>query len=172
MAVQPKEMTMRFTMTHDFDCDPQTLWDIFESPEFDKRLERESQVRREVLNKSTEGDLEVTHLLCTSLKEMPAPMAKALGTKSFVFEQVGKLNRKANVLRWEVIPSVLKDRISASGTTRITPRDSGCTRTIEGEISIRLPIVGKAMEEKLAGNVQESYARAAEIARTMIAERS
>lgn len=162
---------MKFTMTHTFDCPAELLWEIFDDPEFDRRLEAATGVRREVLESGTEGDVETKLLRCISLKEMPAMMAKALGTESFEFEQSNALDRKKGELVWKVKPAVLADRIDAQGVTRVRPGGPGCVRTIEGEITIRIPLVGKKMEGKLSENIKSSYEEAARIAGEMVKER-
>ncbi|RAL22411.1 hypothetical protein DL240_11225 [Lujinxingia litoralis] len=162
---------MKFTMTHRFECPAEQLWDIFDDPEFDRRLEEATGVRREVLQSSTEGAVEHKLLRCVSLKEMPAMMAKALGTESFEFEQANALDRQRGELAWKVKPAVLADRVEAQGVTRVQSEGTGCVRTIEGEISIRIPLVGKKMEGKLSENIKSSYEEAARIAREMVAER-
>lgn len=163
---------MRFSMTHRFDCTPEQLWDIFESRRFDERLEEVSGVRREVLEEREEDGVIHKKLRCISLKELPGMMKKALGTEHLEFEQTNRLDRSQNILEWDVVTPFLTDRVDAGGTTRVKADGKGCARTIDGEISIQLPLVGKKMEKKLADNLRESYEKAAEIAREMLAEES
>lgn len=162
---------MRFSMSHHFDCTPQELWDIFESREFDDRLEEETGVRREVLDERSVDGIIHKKLKCISLKELPAVMKKALGTDHLEFEQTNELDREASVLKWDVVTPFLTDRVDAGGKTRVEPSGEGCTRTIEGEITIRLPLVGKKMEKKLSENLRDSYEKAATIAREMLKAR-
>lgn len=163
---------MKISMDNQFECSPEVLWDIFEDPEFDRRLEEETGVRREVLESRTEEDgVEYKKLKCISLKEMPAMMQKALGTEQFEFEQENWLDRKAGILKWQVNTPFLTDRVDAGGTTRVEETANGSRRLVDGEIVIRLPLVGKKMEKKLSGNIQVSYEKAAAIAREMIKER-
>ncbi len=164
---------MKFAMTHHFDCTPEELWEIFESREFDVRLEEETAVRREVLEESTDDNGVVNKKLrCISLKEMPGVMKKAIGSDHLEFEQTNELDLKESILKWEVVTPFLTDRVEAGGTTRVDEAEGGgCTRNIQGEINIKLPLVGKKMEKKLSENLSESYEKAAGIARAMIAER-
>lgn len=163
---------MKLKMINEFECTPEMLWEIFEDPEFDRRLEEETGVRREVLEARTEeGGVEIKKLRCISLREMPAVMKKVLGTEQFEFEQENRLDRKEGLLEWTVVTPFLTDRVDAGGTTRVEKTKSGSKRIVTGEIVIRLPVVGKKMEGKLAGNIEESYKKAADIARKMIQER-
>ena len=162
---------MKLKMVNEFACSPEVLWDIFESPEFDQRLEEETGVRREVLETRTEGDVEYKKLRCISLKEIPAMMKKALGTEQFEFEQENRLDRTKGVLEWKVNTPFLSDRVDAGGKTEVEAMEKGSRRIVTGDISIRLPIVGAKIEKKLSGNIEESYKKAAEIAHKMIASR-
>lgn len=163
---------MKIKLINEFPCSPELLWEIFESPEFDQRLEQESGVRREVLSSSQNGDVEYKKLRCISLKEIPAMLKKTLGTEQFEFEQENSLDRSQGLLTWTVHTPFLPDRVNAGGTTQVQKTDTGSRRIVTGEISIRLPIVGAKIEQKLASNIEESYKIAAKIAHQMIAERS
>lgn len=161
---------MKFSMQHQFECSPERLWEVFQSPAFEALLEERTRVRRETLWKREEGGQEVSRILCASLREMPAPMAKALGTSNFRFEQENRFDRARDILHWKVIPTVMADRVEASGTTRVQALSGGgCVRTVEGMMEVRLPLVGKAIEQKLGEQVQQSYEEAASIARELIA---
>ncbi|MFU8803870.1 MAG: DUF2505 domain-containing protein [Bradymonadaceae bacterium] len=164
-----RETSMRFTMSHEFSCEPPILWDIFFGhDEFERRLEEATDVRREVLRHEMQDGVEYSLIRCSSKRNLPAPMAKALGMKTFVFDQENWLDRDKNTLRWKVILPVMTERVRAEGTTVVTPSESGCVRTIDGEIEVRIPLVGGKMEQKVAQSVQDSYARAAEIARELL----
>src|SRR5690625_4841246 len=159
---------MKLKMVNEFACEPRLLWEIFDDPEFERRLEEETGVRREGLEVREEGGISIKRLRCISLKEMPAMMKKALGVEQFEFEQENRFDAAAGLLTWTITTPFLTDRVEAGGTTRVKETAGGCLRTIEGKIEIRLPIVGKQMEKRLAQNVEESYQKAAEIAATMI----
>lgn len=161
---------MKLSISNHFDCDPETLWSVFNSDAFNERLDAQSGVRRDVVATRNEGGIEVTELRCVSKKELPGFMAKALGSKSLEYMQTSRFDPKTNRLEWSVDPTVLSDRVTAKGTTVVTPQGDGCLRQIEGEITVRLPLVGKKIEQKLMEEIGSSYERAAEIAAEMIAE--
>ena len=163
---------MKLKMINEFSCSPELLWEIFEDPEFDRRLEEETGVRREVMEEK-KGDDGVLYkkLRCISLRELPAMMKKALGTEHLEFEQENRLDLEKSELKWTVVTPFLSDRVDAGGTTRVEKTATGARRIVEGEIVIRLPVVGKKMEAKLGGNIEESYEKAAAIAKKMIEER-
>ncbi len=163
---------MKLKMINEFSCSPELLWEIFEDPEFDRRLEEETGVRREVLEaREEDGGVLYKKLRCISLKELPAMMKKALGTEHLEFEQENHLDLQKSELRWVVNTPFLSDRVDAGGTTRVEATENGSRRVVTGEIVIRLPVVGKKMEQRLGGNIEESYQKAAAIAAKMVEER-
>ena len=66
---------------------------------------------------------------------------------------------------------VLQDRFSGSGTTRVVAKAGGCERIIAGDLTIRVPILGRKMEQRLISDVASGYERAAVIIREMLRER-
>ena len=163
---------MKLSIRNTFPCDPATLWEVFDSPEFNELLDTESGVRREVVSITMEGDIEVKNLRCISKKDLPGFMAKAMGTKHLEYNQTSRFNAKTNVLEWTVIPTVLTGRVTAAGITTVTQQGSSCERHVDGEITVRLPLVGKRIEKKLMEEIGNSYVRAAAIANRIIAGRN
>lgn len=163
---------MKLSIRNTFACDPATLWHIFnEDAEFDRRLEAESGVIREVTEQREEGSRRIWKLRCTSKKELPGFMATALGSKHLTYDQVSTFDPERNTLHWEVVPTLLSDRVTAKGVTRVYDHGGECERVIEGEISVRVPLVGGRIEKKLLEEIEASYVRAAAIANDLIDER-
>jgi len=155
-----------------FECDPETLWALFnDDAEFNERLEAASGVCREVVERHDEGDVQVWRLRCASKKELPKFMAKALGAKHLTYDQVSRFDRARNELQWDVVPTLLSDRVTATGVTRLIPGDGECERVIDGEITVRIPLIGGRIEKKLVEEIQGSYEKAAQIAADLIDER-
>ena len=163
---------MKLSIRNTFPCDATTLWEVFDSPEFDRRLEAESGVRREVVSESQDGDIGVRVLRCISKKELPGFMAKAMGSKHLEYTQTSRFDPKTNTLEWDVVPTVMADRVTAKGRTTVTSAGDGCERHVQGEIKVRLPLVGGRIEKKLMEEIGSSYERAAEITNELIEERS
>ena len=98
-------------------------------------------------------------------------MKMALGIEHFEYVQEQRLDRQENTLDWKVETPFMTDRVDASGVTRVEVTDRGCRRQVDGEIRVRLPLMGKKMEQKLAERLQTSYEEAVDIAREMLEER-
>jgi hypothetical protein len=69
-------------------------------------------------------------------------------------------------VRWRAIPSVLGDRIRIEGVVRIEPLDDqACLRVLDGEVEVRIPVLGGMLERILASAAVEAYGKSAVAAR-------
>ena len=152
--------------------DPNTAWELFESAEFSQRLESKTNIQAEVLEERPDGDNKVyRHMKYVSGTELPKMVAKALGSKSLTYEQFNRLDRNTGRMEWRVELPVLKDRVSVSGTTTITDHDGGCRRVVDGDITVKMRLVGGQIEKAVVGEFEKSMGRAVDIVRDLIKEK-
>jgi hypothetical protein len=152
--------------------DPATAWEIFESKEFEQRLEAQTNIRCEVLEAREEGDKTFRRLRYTSGTELPKMVAKALGSKHLTYEQHNHFDRSTGTMKWNVLLPVLGDRVSVGGTTTISDHEGGCRRVVDGDISVKMRLIGGQIEKAVVGEFEKSMERAVDIARDLIRERS
>ena len=95
-------------------------------------------------------------------------MKKVTGTEHIAWDQLTWRQPGSNDLRWEIVPMLLKDRFSGSGTTRVIVTAQGCERIIAGDITIRVPLLGSTMEKRIVDDVRESYEKAAAVVREVL----
>lgn len=161
---------MRLNLRHDFPCDAETLWRLTDSETFEKRLADASNTDRELVESREDGDVQYRRRRISVRRDLPAPMRKVLGSDTIRYDQETWRRAGENTLRWKIIPMVLEGRFTGEGVTRIESLpDGGCARIIEGDLTIRVPLIGGKMEQKLVDDVAQSYSRAAEILRDMLA---
>jgi len=58
---------------------------------------------------------------------------------------------------WRVLPDHYPDRLSASGTYRFEEGDAGpgtCDVEVEGDLKVRVPIVGRSVEKVIVGDLR------------------
>jgi hypothetical protein len=162
---------VRLHIENVFPADPNTVWDTFNDPDFEARLEASSGVRYELVGESMEGAIEVRRLKCTAKKELPRVIARALGADRLSYTQITRLDRAKNRLEWEVVPMALADKVTAKGLTTIVVKDGQSHRTVDGEITVAIPLVGPAIEKTIVGEVESSYVKAAEVALQVMKQR-
>lgn len=151
--------------------DPAAGWKIFESDEFDTRLRKQTNMTVERLSETQESEhVVVRRLKYTSGTELPALVAKALGGKHLTYEQTNRMDYATNRLDWTVELPVMKDRVTVKGATTMTATSEGCRRVVDGEITVRMRLVGGQIEKAVVAEFEKSMARAVDIARELIAE--
>lgn len=163
---------MKLFVESDLAFDPVTAWEIFESKEFEARLEEATDLVCEVLDEQMEGAVKVKRLKYVSRRELPTIAAKALGSKNLTYEQVNRFDPAKSELSWQVFLPVVGDRVSVSGITRISPAPGGAKRVVDGEINVRIRLIGGQIEKAVVGEFERSMGRAVDLARQIHAERS
>jgi len=69
------------------------------------------------------------------------------------------------VVRWEMTPSVLADRARIEGRIRIAPMNRGsCLRILEGVVEVRLPPLGRVIEQAIVTSTLAAYEKSAKAA--------
>ena len=162
---------MKLHVQTDFSADPKTVWDVFEGDDFDRRLEQVTSVSRTTLDERPEGDVVVRRVKCVSKRDLPGFMARALGTKQLTYTQINRLDVAKTSMSWVVELPVLRDKVKVSGTTVIVATPSGSRRTVSGDVSVRIPLVGGRIEKTIVAEFERSYAGAAQIARELLSAR-
>ena len=151
--------------------DPESAWKVFESEAFDERLRAETGMTVEKISETPEGDgVVIRKMRFTSGNELPKLVAKALGSKHLTYTQTNRMDYGASRLDWTVELPVLQDRVSVAGVTTIEPAADGCRRVVDGEIHVRMRMVGGQIEKAVVAEFERSMGRAVDIARQLIAE--
>jgi len=93
-------------------------------------------------------------------------LQRAAGVRSATYVEEQWRSRQRMEGRWRAIPSILRDRIEIGGVLRVEPVDEKtCLRIVEGEVRIRVPLVGGLLERAVVSAVVDSYGRSARLAR-------
>ena len=160
---------MKLAVTHSFPCSVDVFWQMFWDPAYDEMLSSSAAITKEILWDREEGGDRVWRMRFIPDRELPAMVAKAVGATKLVYEQESRLTSDG-VLHWEVFPTVVPDKVTAKGTMRVSASGDGITRVVDGEIKVRIPLVGGRIEKQIHQSVVESYDRAAEVRRQWLRE--
>ena len=60
------------------------------------------------------------------------------------------------------------DKFTVTGKTYVEATATGSRRVVDGDVSVRVRLVGKAIEKAVAGEFQKTAERAVEIARRLM----
>jgi hypothetical protein len=163
---------VRLYVESDLPVDPATCWEIFESDAFRERLQERARLKQKILEERTEGGITFKKIRTEPERELPAVAAKLLGASKLSYVQSNRLDVANNRLDWTVQMDVMSDRVEVKGQTRVEPLPSGgCRRVVDGEINVRVRLVGGQIEKAVVAEFEKSMERAVEIARELIRER-
>jgi len=161
---------VNLNVRHTFPCTADVFWQMFWDEEYDAMISKSAGVTRETLWDRQEGSDRVWRMRFTPDQELPAMVAKAVGTNKLVYEQQSRLDAN-NVLHWEVFPAVVPDKVTAKGTMRIQEHARGVDRIVDGEITVRIPLIGGRIEKAIHKSVVDSYEKAAESSLQWLSQR-
>jgi len=150
---------------------PSEVWDVFESEEYKERYREETGDTLHLLERTFEGDVEIQRIRNEPRRELPGVVARVLGTNKLTFVQVNRLNRKTSRMEWQVKLDALPDMVSVRGVTSCLEDSGGTKRVIDGEIKVRVPLVGGQIERIVVAEFEKSMRRAVDLGLEMIEER-
>jgi len=155
----------------DFPVDPPKCWEVFESEAFQQRLQREANITFEVLEDAMEGVVHVRRQRVEPRRELPGFVARLLGGSKLSYVQDSRLDTETQTMDWRVTLDLMPDRVDVSGRTRVVPLpQGGCRRVVDGDIRVRVRLVGSRIETAVVEQFEASMARANTIARDLMRE--
>jgi hypothetical protein len=89
--------------------------------------------------------------------DMPSAIKKVIKGDSFGWQEISRLVRKENCIYWEILPASKLIKFHGEGVWRLLPAKQGCTRIIEGKVTVDIPLVGKLIETFIVGELVKTY---------------
>ncbi len=160
---------MDFRITHRFPCAPDAWWRASKHPDFEAAVARASEVDITPLSSETLNGVRRSRSRVVPRKELPALAQKALGSSRFTYVQETEERDGELLLRWKVLPDVMADKIACGGTLRVVAAPGGCERVIEGQVNVKVMLVGGTIEKAVVEQLQQGYDRAADTLRPVLA---
>lgn len=94
-------------------------------------------------------------------REVPAPVAKILGSAKLEYVEHVDYTFGSNRGTWLTISSVMTDKLDTRGTMAFGEQGGSVVRTVEGDINVKIFAVGGVIEKFIVADVEKSYASAA-----------
>jgi hypothetical protein len=165
---------MKYTIVDEFEATPQRYWEVFFDEEYNRRLFEALRVGREVLEvrRAGEGDALEIHRKqrLTPQREVPALLQKFIkGAVAYVEDN--HFRARTNAMSVVTTPSFMAESIVTRGTYRLEvagPR--AVTRIWDGEVTVKIPLVGPRAEKLLVDEVTASYRTTTDFTRRWLAE--
>lgn len=104
-------------------------------------------------------------------REIPAPAAKILGSAKIEYTETVDYVFGSGKGQWSTVSSVLTDKVDSRGTVQLSESYGQVVRVIEGDVTVKMMIVGSTVEKFIISDVEKSYDKAAEFTRQWLAKR-
>lgn len=151
---------------------PDVAWEVFESDEFRARLASRASIRQTVIEEREEGNILYRTVRTEPERELPSVVASLLGAAKLTYVQKMQFDREKSRMDWTVHLEVMSDKVDVKGATTVSPDgDDGSRRVVDGDITVRVPLVGKRIEKVVVAEFEKSMKRAAEVAMEIVEER-
>ncbi|MBA2321321.1 MAG: DUF2505 domain-containing protein [Deltaproteobacteria bacterium] len=162
---------MKIAVRHRFDCTVDQFWEMYWDPTFEAQMQKEAGISREILDEKREGHIVTRRVRITPDRELPGAVAALLGSKKLIYEQENRWDEEKRVLHWKVIPNVLPGKLQAGGTVTVRPAGTGCEQVVEGNIDVKVMLIGGRIEQGVVDEVTKSYDRTAASCRRWLEEK-
>jgi hypothetical protein len=103
-------------------------------------------------------------------RDIPAPVAKVLGTTKLEFTESVDYQLGAGSARWSSEPSILRDKVESRGTFSFQVAPGGVRRVVDGVVNVKIFGVGGLVERFVVADIEKSYDKAAEFTQRWIDE--
>lgn len=152
-------MTTRFKLVHEFRTitlkkfvahlnDPMLNDMLIEGLSFEERT---------LVKKEKNGDEITWQFQVKKRSELPPIIKKVLKSDAFGWSETSRFVPKDHCIYWRIEPLTKIVKFFGEGVWRLKAKNQGCVRTIEGEVSVEIPLVGKVVEEFIVNELIKSY---------------
>ena len=164
-------MTTTFKLEHAF---PDIPVEVFEQhlnhPDLIKMLDNMPAFRsRDLVSKTDNSDGSTTwRFKVVAGGDLPASARKVVSEDMLTWHEDTKFVPKEHTIYWTITPLTQKaaDMLESKGIWKLIPDGKGTKRLIEGSISVKVPFVGKVVEQFLASELKKNYDVEPDIQRT------
>lgn len=154
---------LELTLHHDIHCSADRFWELFFDPAF---------VREMIVDGLGFASCDVGPIVDTeSLRsrdtrvipkiDVPAAVAKLLGPK-LGYTEKGRLDTRTHAWKYEIVLSVLSERIKMGGTMTVEPAGEAlCKRHSDLWVDVRILGLGGLVERAAESNMRSGWNRSA-----------
>jgi hypothetical protein len=164
-------MATTFKLEHNF---PDIPVEVFEKhlnhPDLIKMLDKMPAFRsRDLVDKKDNGDGSTTwRFKVVAGGDVPSSVRKVLNEEMLTWHEDTRFVPAEHTIYWTIVPLAqkAKDLLESKGIWKLIPAGKGTRRVIEGTITIKVPLIGKVVEQYLAGELKRNYDVEPDIQRT------
>ena len=153
-------MATPFRLEHVF---PEISVDLFEKylnhPELNKMLAKMPSFRSRDLveeKKDSSGEI-VWKFKVVAGGEIPPAVSKVLSPDMFSWWENSKFLPKEHAIHFSIEPIAANGKFAGNGQWKLSKNGKGTKRVIEGEMSVKIPFLGKIVETFLVNELKKNY---------------
>lgn len=165
---------MKYTITDEFATTPQRYWEVFFDEEYNRRLFEHLRVGYELLETRREGEGESLVIRrrqkLSPQRELPSIFQKFVKGAAYYVED-NRFVARTDSIEVVTTPSFMADSIVTRGTYRLEVAGPRAVRRVwDGEVTVKIPLVGGKAEKFIVDEVTASYRATTEFTRRWLAE--
>lgn len=153
-------MTTKFRLEHDFPDIPVDLFERYlNHPELIEMLDAMPAFRsRELVSEEDlGGGRKKWRFKVVAGGEIPPAARKVMTEEMLTWHEDARFEPAEHCIHWTITPFKMADKFDCKGIWKLTPRGEGTHRVIEGELTIKVPLVGKVVEQFIVGELKRNY---------------
>lgn len=104
--------------------------------------------------------------------EIPGPARKVLSEDMLTWHEDARWVPREHTIHWDIVllAPKIRDLVESKGTWRLQPAGAGTRRVIDGAVTVKMPLVGKIVEQFLVGELKKNYQVEPDIQRRFYAQ--
>ena len=154
---------MKFSVVTDFTSDAQKVWQSISSQDFIQKANEYSGVMSTILSEEIVSGKRKVVSRIDYQDPLPKPAAKALGKTNLSYEMEQLIDDAKMITYWNIKLPELGRKFSAKGTfSIISNSNSTSKRIIEGDIQVKIMIVGSKIEREVIKKLEIAYQKTGE----------
>ena len=147
---------MRFELTQRFAHPPRTVDEAYADPALYPTLVGLPKLGHiEVLDHHRRGDVARFSIRFAFIGDLPAAVTAVVDPKRLTWVQQSEHHLDQGTTTFRLVPDHYPDRLSASGTVRLSPFDGGATRVVAGELKVKAALVAGRVEQAIVSGLGE-----------------
>lgn len=153
----PYDPHVRFHLEQPLPAGVEDVIDVLVDPAFLASLAELPKLGEpEVLEQRTEGTMLHQRVRYRFTGSLSPAVTKVVDPRKLVWVDETVYDRAAGAATFRILPEHYADRLTAGGTYRFVGTGPGaCTRVADGELTVRFPFVGRAVERAIVSGLEE-----------------
>ena len=160
---------MKFSVVTDFTSDAQKIWQAISSPDFIQKANEYSGVTSTKLSEEVISGKRRIVSRIDYKDPLPRPAAKALGKANLSYEMEQLIDDTRMIVHWSIKLPELGRKFSAKGMYSIIDNQDGTSqRLIEGDILVKIMLIGTRIEREIIKKLEVTYQKTADFTKKYI----